>query len=322
MLNAIICGKLDQHFEGDLRAGVSGTVNVPMKKQMDNYLGHLSVNKRVSPHTLDAYSRDIVDFVDYMSGKGVESPKSVDVRFARGYLATLQKRGLSRRSIARHISACRGYFRFMMQQKIITENPFKILDMQKLEKTIPTFLHLDEMKALLHAPDDTPQGMRDRAMLELLYASGLRVSELVSLNYDAFRRGNELRIIGKRNKERLVMVGDPAIASVDRWLSLGRPHLVRSDSETALFLNKSGGRITTRSVQRMVEKYINQIALAKHVTPHSLRHTFATHLLNGGADLRTVQELLGHESLSTTQIYTHVSIEKLRETYDKTHPRA
>jgi integrase/recombinase XerC len=293
-----------------------------MKNQMDVYLSHISEVKRVSRHTLDAYSRDILDFVEYTGEKGLASPKSVDVRFVRVYLANLQKRGLPRRSIARHISACRGFFRFMMQKKIITENPFKMLETPKLEKTVPTFLHLDEMKALLHSPDETPAGMRDRAILELLYSTGLRVSELVGLDIDAMKRGNELRVIGKRNKERLVMIGNPALSAVNRWLSLGRPHIVRSESEPALFLNKSGTRITTRSVQRMVQKYINQIALAKHVTPHSLRHTFATHLLNGGADLRTVQELLGHESLSTTQIYTHVSVEKLRETYDKTHPRA
>lgn len=293
-----------------------------MRTHLDAYLRHLADDRRASKHTLDAYAADIIDFFDYLADRGLpETPDAVDVRVARGYLAGLQKRGLSRRSVARHISACRGFFRYLQKKNVVPENTFRMLDSPRLEKTVPSFLHHDEMTALLNAPDESAQGLRDRAILELIYATGLRVSELVSLDVDSIRESNELRVIGKRNKERIVLVGGPARGAVDDWLRAGRPSLAKGD-DPALFVNRSGTRLTPRSVQRMLQKYIAKIALARHVTPHSLRHTFATHLLNGGADLRTVQELLGHVNLSTTQIYTHVSGEKLRETYDKAHPRA
>ncbi len=278
-----------------------------------------------SPNTVDAYARDLNDFARFCeeSGGGV-GPREVDLKLARRYLAELKRDGRARTTIARRVSALRSFFKFLKRQGVVERNIFVSLDSPRLPKKTPEYLFVEEVSSLLKAPDaETPAGLRDRAILELLYSSGMRVSELVSLNLADLKPGSpELRVVGKGNKERIVFVGDPAHAAVEEYLKNGRPLFGAAQDGRALFLNKNGGRLHVRGVQRVVEKHINRTAILKKISPHSLRHSFATHLLNGGADLRTVQELLGHASLSTTQIYTHISAERLRKTYDETHPRA
>ncbi|MEW6202320.1 MAG: tyrosine recombinase XerC [bacterium] len=293
-------------------------------EELENFLTYLHHERGVSPNTLDAYSADIIDFLDYLQEKEHQVELSaVTVRRTRGYLASLLKKGLSRRTVARRLSALRTFFRFLHQRKLVKSNPFLLIETPKQEKKIPEFLYLPEMKALLESPDiATPIGLRDRALLELLYATGIRVSELAALDTEDVAGYDEIKITGKRKKQRIVLIAAESRKWIDKYLRESRPHLAGERSIPALFLNRLGGRLTTRSIQRTVKKYILKAAIAKNITPHSIRHSFATHLLHAGADLRTVQKLLGHTSLSTTQIYTHIPGEKLKEIYDKTHPRA
>lgn len=286
---------------------------------------HLRNERQVSPHTLDAYSRDISFFIDFLEEHGFgASPADIDPKRIRHYLGTLRRDGISQATAARRLSALRTFFKYLKKKGIVDANPAALMESSRREKKLPGYLFNNEINSLLDAPPkDTPAGLRDRALLEMLYSTGLRVSELAALNRDDVpESAGQFRVIGKRGKERIVFVGAPAAAAVRDWLDRGRPLLLSNPVEKALFLNKSGGRLTVRAVQRMVKKYILEAALTKNITPHSLRHTFATHLLEGGADLRTVQSLLGHSSLSTTQIYTHVTGERLKEVHSQTHPRA
>jgi len=295
-----------------------------VKDHIDKYIRHLNINLGRSEHTADAYSRDLNDFLRFCEKSGApSSPADVDIKLARRYLADLKREGRSRATMARRVSALRSFFKFLKREGVVEKNVFAALDIPRRPKKTPEFLFAEEVSALLKAPDETPAGLRDKAILELLYSSGIRVSELVSLNISDINPGRpELRVIGKGRKERIVFIGAPARRATMDYIARGRPELGVTQDNSALLLNKSGGRLSTRGVQRVVEKHINKIATAKRISPHSLRHSFATHMLNAGADLRTVQELLGHASLSTTQIYTHVSSERLRKTYDDAHPRA
>ncbi|HOO55733.1 MAG TPA: tyrosine recombinase XerC [bacterium] len=296
-----------------------------MKTYVDQYLKMMEIERGASKHTLDAYRRDLDDFLRFCDeeASGIR-PHEVNIKLARRYLAELVRAGRARTTIARRISALRSFFRFLKKEGIVGQNVFAALDSPKLEKKVPEYLFIEEISALLKAPDITePAGMRDAAVLEILYASGMRVSELVSLNIDDIRKGNpEIRIVGKGNRERVVFIGEPAMDALSRYLKEGRPQQGKNRDAEAVFLNKSGQRLGVRGVQRVVEKYIHQTAILKQISPHSLRHSFATHMLNAGANLRTVQQLLGHSSLSTTQIYTHISTERLKKTYEKAHPRA
>ncbi len=295
-----------------------------MKDFIDKYIRHLEINLGRSEHTTDAYSRDLNDFLRFCEKTGARSsPADVDLRLARRYLADLKRSGRSRATMARRVSALRSFFKFLKREGIIDNNVFAALDIPRRPKKTPEFLFAEEVSALLKAPDETPAGLRDKAILELLYSSGMRVSELVSLNISEINPERpELKVMGKGRKERIVFIGAPARRAAVEYITNGRPKLGLTQDKSALLLNKSGSRLSVRGVQRVVEKYINRIAALKRISPHSLRHTFATHMLNAGADLRTVQELLGHTSLSTTQIYTHISSERLRKTYDDAHPRA
>lgn len=297
-----------------------------MQNYVDRFIEHMRTDKRMSEHTVNAYSLDINDFITWCEGAGQDAaPENIDIRAARRYLATLQREGRARKTIARRISSLRSFFKYLKSAGVVEHNIFKTLDTPKLERKLPEFLYTDEVSALMNAPDcETPGGLRDRAILEMLYSAGLRVSELTALELQHLpsRGGDELLIMGKGRKERIVFVGSQALDAVDRYLENGRPVLLKEAPTSALFLNRSGGRITPRSVQRMIKKYIHEIAITKNITPHSLRHSFATHLMNNGADLRSIQELLGHASLSTTQIYSHISTRRLKDAYDMSHPRA
>jgi len=265
--------------------------------------------------------------------KKVDSLEKVDRHVLRDYIAWLMEQGVVKASIARKLSAIRSFYRYLLQEELVSASPLPLSRKRgersssfslKLDRRLPSFLTTDEISQLLEAPDlTTPQGLRDRALLELLYASGLRVSELVKLNLEQVNLNtNEIRVWGKGSKERVVLMGEPAAEALTVYLKQGRPQLASGKRTGALFLNRYGERLPERRVQRILEKYANRTGIGKRVHPHMLRHTFATHLLDGGADLRVVQELLGHASLASTQIYTHVSKGQAKKVYLSAHPMA
>jgi len=282
------------------------------------------VERNASPHTLDRYGREITECLSFLEEQGVRDWSGVDRHVLRRYLTWLQSKEYAKASIARRLSQLRSFGRFLVRESIVDANPFKAVSSPKVPKRLPQPLSVQETVALLGAPDTTTaQGLRDRAILEVLYSGGLRVSELVGLNLSSIdRERSELRVWGKGAKERIALLGQPAMAAIEAYLERGRPELVKNVATDALFLNRSGYRLSTRSVMNIMQKYRRLAGLQKRVTPHTLRHTFATHLLDGGADLRSVQEMLGHALLATTQIYTHVSQSRAREVYLRSHPLA
>ncbi len=306
-----------------------------MESLVTQFLEHLRYERNLSEHTLRNYASDLEQFLDYLSPADPNSSKrnpppieELDHLTIREWLATLHTAQKKKSSVARKLAALRTFFQFLVREGLLEMNPAKLVSTPRLEKKLPKHLSIEETIRFIETPDEEGDlGKRDRAILELLYATGTRVSELTKLNLTDIDFQNKLiRVTGKRRKERIVPFGDPAgdalknyIAVRNRFLSAA-PISIRD--EAAVFLNYQGTRITTRSVGRMVEKYIRICAGMHNISPHALRHSFATHLLDSGADLRDIQELLGHARLSTTQIYTHVSMEKLIEVYDKAHPKA
>lgn len=296
-----------------------------MDEHLDKFITYLIAEKNASLYTIKNYRHEIRQFLDFLKEQGIDSWDGVDRYVLRRYLAWLQAEGYVKASIARRISEMRSFCRYLVREGILDTNPIRTISSPKIPKRLPNYLAPHEVEALLAAPDATvPQGQRDRAIMEVLYASGLRVSELVSLNLSNLDlRHGELRVWGKGAKERLALLGQPACRALTRYIQDGRSKLIKENRATnALFLNRLGSRLSTRSVSNVLDKYAKLAGLERRVTPHVMRHTFATHLLDGGADLRTVQELLGHADLSSTQIYTHVSQTRAREVYRKAHPRA
>lgn len=308
------------------------TASFPQKPSAnDDHLARfvewLDVEKGYSPHTMTNYQRDVEDFFAF--AEEAADLAALDPLFVRSYVYHLNSRCKSS-SVARKLSALRTFFRFLLREKIVANDPFSHVSMPKQGKYIPVFLTVDEVFSLLEAPDANDTfAMRDRAILELLYATGMRVAELAALNIDRvdFHAGM-VKITGKGNKERLVPTGDPALDMLHKYLpqrqelTAARVKRGNKPDKDALFLNARGGRITTRSIERLVSSYAGRAGIMAQVTPHALRHSFATHLMEMGADLRSVQELLGHASLSTTQKYTHLNIDHLMEVYDASHPKA
>ncbi len=295
-----------------------------MQEIFNRYINHLEVERNASAYTVRNYKADLLDFFSFLREKKVATLDEVDRKVLRDYLAHLVRRGIVKASVARKLSAIRSFYRYLVREKIIEANPIKTVSSPKLDKRLPSFLTLGEVKRLLEAPDlSTPQGLRDRALLELLYASGLRVSELTGLELGQINLDtNEIRVWGKGSKERVGLMGEPAAEAIKVYLAQGRPELIGKKRSNALFLNRYGQRLPERSVQKVLKQYAAKAGLKKRVHPHMLRHTFATHLLDGGADLRVVQELLGHERLSSTQIYTHVTKKQARKVYLAAHPLA
>ncbi len=291
---------------------------------LHSYISYLELERNVSPYTVRNYTRDIREFLEFLQTESVESLERVDRSVLRQYLAKLQWRGIVKASISRKLSAIRSFYRYLIREEIISSDPLKAAPSPKLEKRLPSFLSTEEVIRLIHAPDtSTPAGQRDRAILELLYASGLRVSEIVGLDLDQVNLATrEIHVWGKGSKERVGLIGEPAARALSLYLDDGRTKLMGKRRTNALFLNRYGQRIAKRRVQHILEKYSKEAGLDKRVFPHMLRHTFATHLLDGGADLRVVQELLGHASLSSTQVYTHVTQSRARKVYLAAHPRA
>ncbi|MCU0640917.1 MAG: tyrosine recombinase XerC [Candidatus Margulisbacteria bacterium] len=282
------------------------------------YLRHLQNERNFSPHTISNYERDLDFLITFLDRK------EVDRLAAREYLLALEKHKYSRRSIARKLSAARSFFRYLQREKKLKANPFQSLLTPKLPKKLPNFLYPEEVRALFGVVDKRQAaGQRDAAILELIYGTGMRVVEVTSLNVNDLDRGdNEIRVLGKGSKERIVLFGSHAKSALNDYLGRARSELLKGRKAAALFVGRRGSRLTPRQVERLIRFYAAKAGITKKVTPHTLRHSFATHLLEGGADLRMVQELLGHVSLSTTQVYTHVTKERLKKVYDLAHPRA
>ena len=301
---------------------------------LTQFLDHLRYERNVSAHTLRNYESDLKQFFDYLAPakqnhkRSAPSIAQIDHLTIREWLSSLHSDHKKKTSIARKLAALRTFFQFLVREEVIESNPAKLVATPRKEKKLPVHLSIEDAIRFIETPDvATDFGKRDRAILELLYATGIRVSELVGINLrDIDFKNRLLRVFGKRRKERIVPFGEPAEKALRDYLSVREQFLMnapvtRRDAQP-LILNYQGTRMTTRSVGRLVEKYIQQCAGIHDISPHALRHSFATHLLDSGADLRDIQELLGHARLSTTQIYTHVSMEKLIEVYDKTHPKA
>jgi integrase/recombinase XerC len=290
-----------------------------VKKAIDAFLRHLDAERNASPHTQRAYKADLADFSVYLEQevRRRPRPKDVDHLVIRGYLARLHDLGLSKTSAARRLATLRSFFRFLCREGILEANPARPLISPRVERRIPARLDEDDLGRLLDVPGDTGQARRNRAILELLYATGLRCSELVGLDVADIDLGSRmLRVLGKGRKERVVPFGRMAGNALALYLT------ERGAAGEALFLNTKGGRLTDRSVRRLVGQRVRSVAMEQRVSPHSLRHAFATHLLERGADLRAIQELLGHASLSTTQRYTHLNTRQILESYRKSHPKA
>ena len=288
-----------------------------MKEHVEKFLTYLEVERGASEHTIRAYRKDLEMFMGSLQ-EGSDLPDTSDVR---SFLASEVSSGHAKSTASRRLAAVRSFYKYLHREGIVKKNPAKLVTSPKLPKTLPKFLSVDEAFELMDKPEPIGfEAARDKAILELAYSSGLRVSELVGLDIgDIDAKQTTVRVRGKGKKERMVPVGGKALDAVKAYMV---ERMLKGMNERALFLNKRGQRLSDRAVRRMVRKYSNMMAMSGKVTPHTLRHTFATHLLHGGADLRAIQEMLGHSSLSTTQKYTHLDVAKLMEVYDKAHPLA
>jgi len=308
-----------------------------LDRYLTQFLDHLRYERNVSAHTLRNYESDLTQFFNFLSPAKEANEKArrtepnlkqIDHLTIREWLSSLHADHKKKTSIARKLAALRTFFQFLVREEIIESNPAKLVATPRKDKKLPVHLSIEDAIRFIETPDpETDFGKRDRAILELLYATGIRVAELVGLNLRDIDFNNKLlRVFGKRRKERIVPFGEPAAKALQDYLSVRVNFLMNAPATKRdaqpLILNYQGTRMTTRSVGRLVEKYIRLCAGIHDISPHALRHSFATHLLDSGADLRDIQELLGHARLSTTQIYTHVSMEKLIEVYDKAHPKA
>jgi integrase/recombinase XerD len=290
---------------------------------IDQYLNYLLIEKGLSRKTLDAYSRDMLRFQDFLEQNGIRRVSAADTPLILKHMISLRKAGLSARSRARHLVSIRGFYRFLVQEQQLKYDPARLVDLPKTSLKLPDVLSVDEVSRLLESPDvDKPLGSRDSAMLELLYAAGLRVSELVNLKLqDINLEAGFVRVLGKGSKERVVPIGLQAQKRVASYLDKSRSILLKNKPSAYLFVARAAKPITRQGFWKLLRRYAAQAHLNKKVTPHSLRHSFASHLLEGGADLRAVQVMLGHVDISTTQIYTHVARQQLKLLHKRYHPR-
>ena len=292
-----------------------------MRELVEKFIRYLELEKHYSTNTIIAYQNNIDDFCDYLNDKKITNLNKIDYLTIRSYLKILYERNFTKKTISRYISSLRSFFKYLFIHHYISSNPMVLISNPKLDKKLPQFLSVNDVETLLSKPKlDNPLGIRDALILELLYSTGIRVSELVNIKLEDINFSlRQIKILGKGNKERYVLYGDVCSNLLDNYLKNSRIELDH-DKNPYLILNSRGNKITTRAIRDIINKY--DFSINVHVTPHTLRHTFATHMLNEGADLKSVQELLGHENLSTTQIYTHVSNERLRKVYLNNHPRA
>lgn len=290
---------------------------------LDEFVNYLIVERRLANNTVESYQRDIVRFLVHLSNTGIDSIKKVKIDNIRSHLKKLMESNLSTVSMSRHLASIKVLYRYLINEKKIKDDPTTYLESPKLWSKVPNVLSLKEVNLLLKQPDSkTPLGMRDKAMFEVLYATGLRVSELVSLKVNNLNlQSGYLISLGKGSKERIVPIGESAREKTEEYLTQIRPQLLKGKSAHEVFLNRFGKKMSRQGFWKIIKKYALISGIKTNITPHILRHSFATHLLAGGADLRSVQQMLGHSDISTTQIYTHVMKDRLREAYDKFHPR-
>lgn len=292
------------------------------KRVVEKFLSYLQNTRKLSPNTVDAYRGDLRRFAAYCAVHGA-LPEAADRSIIRGFLSELSREGLMASSINRATSSLKGYFRFLVRMNHRAASPMIGLHSMKTPKPLPTFLSETEVNELMRKPDDRFTGIRDRLVLELLYSTGCRVSELAGMNMsDLSLSDRRAKVRGKGNRERMVFLGEEAVDAIRTWIPMRENRLDRddTDAERALVLNSHGRRISARGIFYLISRYVDEALLGRKVGPHTFRHSFATHVLNRGADLRVVQELLGHANLSTTQVYTHTGIERLAAVYAKAHP--
>jgi len=295
---------------------------VDLHAWVDAYLDHLRIERALSSNTVEAYSRDLGKLLTVAQDRGVTDPKGIDLTLVDEYLVTLGKQGLGARSAARHLSAVRGLCKFLLRERAIEADPSALADRPRLRRPLPVWLSFEEVESLLDAPDPaTSRGLRDRAMMQLMYAAGLRVSELVKLPLSSIdlRRGL-VSVVGKGGKQRLVPIGEVAMGAVESYLRDVRPS-VAGPKEPVLFVSPRGGPLTRQGFWKLLVRYARGAGIMKKISPHKLRHSFATHLLQNGADLRAVQAMLGHSDIATTEIYTHVASDHVRKVHKASHPR-
>ncbi|MFH1262389.1 MAG: site-specific tyrosine recombinase XerD [Pseudomonadota bacterium] len=288
------------------------------------FLESLRTARALSPHTVDAYARDLLAFAEIARKKGILNPAETQRNTVEAFLTSAQKSGLSPRSTLRAVSAVRSFFRFLQQEGIARHDPAEGVILPKIGRPLPKALSVEQVRRIVEAPDlQKPEGIRDRAILELCYAAGLRVSELIEATYDSLAVGTDvIRVFGKGSKERVIPIGKEAAHWVSRYLKEARNRLDRGRPQPWLFLGNRGSRMTRQAVWRLIKKYALAAGVPTTLSPHTLRHSFATHCLERGADLRSIQQMLGHASVATTQIYTHLSRKHLKEVYGAYHPRA
>ncbi|MEW6308188.1 MAG: site-specific tyrosine recombinase XerD [Bacillota bacterium] len=295
-----------------------------MQSLIGDFITYLSVERGLALNTLESYGRDLRQYSEFLTSGKFVGPETATRATVISYLLHLEKQGKATATIARRLAALKSFYQYLVRERLLDRDPTANLESPKLQKRLPKVLTVKEVELLLKQPNPmTPAGLRDRGMLELLYATGIRVSELVALDVtDVNLEMGYVRCFGKGAKERIVPLGSIAQRSVHEYLSAGRGRLVRDPGEGALFVNHHGRRLTRQGFWKIVKKYAQDAKVEKEITPHTLRHSFATHLLENGADLRSVQEMLGHADISTTQIYTHITKGRLKEVYSRTHPRA
>lgn len=295
-----------------------------LDRQIHNYLEFLRLEKNLSPQTIVSYEFDVAKYCNFLVHAGIQSASEITDEHISKFLASLHRQHLSARSIARTLSTIRGFHKYLFTEEEVTDDPTQVIDSPKQEKNLPDVLSVQEVDEILKQPDtSTNLGIRDRAILETLYATGMRVSELVHLKQAHLKVDDGLVLVwGKGSKERLVPIGHSALQWIERYQKQSRIHIAKgSNSQDYLFLNVRGRQLTRDMIRKLVEKYSSESGIGKNVHPHTFRHSFATHLLEGGADLRAVQEMLGHADISTTQIYTHIDREYLKEVHRTFHPR-
>lgn len=292
---------------------------------LEDYIHFLKVERQLSENTIASYKRDLTDYIECIEKSGIDSIEAVDRSMILQFLHHLKELGKSSRTTARHISSIRSFHQFLLREKVTTEDPTVHLEMPKLDQKLPNVLSVEEIDKLISQPDiNKPQGRRDRALLEMLYGTGMRVSELINLNIeDVHLSMGFVRVFGKGRKERIIPLGGSAIKACSSYVNEVRPQLIAKGKESdAYFVNMRGTRLTRQGCWKILKGHAAQAGIQKELTPHILRHSFATHLIENGADIRAVQEMLGHADISTTQIYTHVSKTRLKDVYVKFHPRA
>jgi len=295
-----------------------------MEQFLKEYLVHLKLEKNLSSNTVSSYKTDLTSFITYLKDKNVDDPSEIKSDHISAFFKLIKEFGLSGTSSARYFSSLKGFFLFLIKNKYILKNPIEKISSPKLSKKLPSVLDVSEVEKILSQPDISDKlGLRDKAILELFYACGTRVSELINLKVnDLFLSDEIIRVLGKGNKERLIPIGSSAINWINEYLKLSRPLLMKkSRSENYLFLNSRSSKLSRMGIWKIIDRYVKEAGIEKEVHPHTFRHSFATHLLEGGADLRAVQEMLGHADISTTQIYTHIDRDYIKQVHKQFHPR-